>query len=58
MRTALKALTICAVLGGVASSAPSVTSRGPANTGRLTPLILDKNEGDKRVWRPIGGEGL
>src|SRR5215469_4932400 len=55
MRTALKAATICAVLAGVATSAPSVTLNGSISTSRVTPLILEKNEGDRRVWRPIEG---
>lgn len=54
MKTALNAVAICAVLGGVATSAPSVTSNGPISA-RTTPLILEKNEGEKRVWRPIEG---
>src|SRR6516165_361120 len=59
MRTALKAVAICAVvLGGVATSAPFVTSNQPISMSRVTPLILEKNEGERRVWRPIeGAEG-
>ena len=54
MRTALNAVAICAVLGGVATGAPSVTSNGAIST-RATPLILEKNEGERRIWRPIEG---
>jgi quercetin dioxygenase-like cupin family protein len=36
-------------------SAPSVTSNGPTSISRVTPLILEKNEGERRVWRPIEG---
>ena len=54
MRTAL-AVIICAVFGGVATSAPSVTSNGSVRTGRVTPLILEKDEGERRAWRPIEG---
>ena len=58
MRTVLGAVAICAVLGLAATSAPSVTSHGPTSVGRVTPLILEKNEGERRVWRPIeGAEG-
>ena len=53
MRTALKAVAICAVLGGVATKGPSAASNG--STSRSTPLILEKNEGERRVWRPIEG---
>ncbi len=49
MRRALKAVAICAVFGGLAPSAPSTTSN------QSTPLILEKNEGERRVWRPIEG---
>ena len=55
MRTTLEAVTICAVLGGVAASAPSVTSNGPINMSTVTPLILEKNDGERRIWRPIEG---
>lgn len=58
MRTALKAVAICAILGGIATSAPCDTSNGPIGISRVTPLILEKNEGERRVWRPIeGAEG-
>src|SRR5262249_43813896 len=56
MKTALKAVTVCAVLGGVATGAPSSTSKGPVNMSRVTtPLILERTEGERRVWRPIEG---
>lgn len=49
MRTTLKAVAMCTVLGGLATSAPSLASN------QSTPLILEKNEGERRVWRPIEG---
>jgi hypothetical protein len=55
MRTALKAGAICAVLTGVATSSPTVTTNGPVSTSKVTPLILEKNEGERRAWRPIEG---
>jgi quercetin dioxygenase-like cupin family protein len=55
MRTALTAVAICAVLAGVAKSAPPVTSNGLSSVSSVTPLILEKNEGERRVWRPIEG---
>lgn len=55
MRTALNAVVVCAVLGGVATSAPSITSNGPISISKVTPLILEKDEGERRVWRPIEG---
>ena len=55
MRSALMAVAISAVVAGVATSAPSVTANGPTGVGRVTPLILEKDEGERRVWRPIEG---
>ncbi len=55
MRAALVALAICAVLGGVATSAPSVTLNEPSGVRTATPLILEKSEGERRAWRPIEG---
>ena len=57
MRAALKAVAICAGLGGVVSvtSAPSATPNGPTSVSRAAPLILERNEGERRVWRPIEG---
>jgi quercetin dioxygenase-like cupin family protein len=55
MKTTLQAVAICSVLGAVATSAPSVTSNGPINISGATPLILEKNEGERRAWRPIEG---
>jgi quercetin dioxygenase-like cupin family protein len=55
MRTALTAVAICAVLGGVARSAPPAASNEAIITGGETPLILEKNEGERWAWRPIEG---
>ena len=55
MRTALTAVVICAVLGGVARSAPPATSNEPNSVGTATPLMLEKDDGEKRAWRPIEG---
>lgn len=52
MRTEFAVVAICAVLAGVAQSASSVTSNEPSG---VTPLILEQNEGETRVWRPIEG---
>jgi quercetin dioxygenase-like cupin family protein len=58
MRTPLKAAAIWAIFGGFATSAPCDPSNGPIGLSRVTPLILEKNEGERRVWRPIeGAEG-
>ena len=55
MRTVSTAVAICAVLGGVARSAPPTTSNEPTSVGRVTPLILEEKEGERRAWRPIEG---
>src|ERR1700745_3147804 len=57
MRTVSTAVAICAVLGGVARSAPPTTSNEPTSVGRVTPLILEEKEGERRAWRPIEGAG-
>src|SRR5271163_2642257 len=55
MRTTLLALAVCGILAVVPTSAPSVTSNQPIGASKVTPLILEKNEGERRVWRPIEG---
>lgn len=55
MRAGFMAVTICAVLVGVAKTASPVTSNEPSSVSRVTPLILEKNEGERRAWRPIEG---
>jgi quercetin dioxygenase-like cupin family protein len=55
MRTAVKAGAICAVLTGVATSSPTVTTNAPVITSKVTPLILEQSEGERRAWRPIEG---
>jgi len=48
------AAAICAVFG-LARSAPPVTSNESNGMGTATPLILEKDDGEKRAWRPIEG---
>ncbi len=55
MRAALKAMAICVMLGGIARSAPPAVSNEPLVVSSATPLILEKNEGERRAWRPIEG---
>ena len=52
MRTTLLAPVVCAILAVVTTGTPSATSNRPS---KVTPLILEKNEGERRVWRPIEG---
>lgn len=44
--------SICALLICGSAVAPSATQTQSTNT---TPLILEKDEGERRVWRPIEG---
>jgi quercetin dioxygenase-like cupin family protein len=55
MRTTLLAPAVCAILAAVPTIAPSVTSNQPISASNVTPLMLEKNEGERRVWRPIEG---
>ena len=58
MRSASVFVGICALLFGgpavVPSHAPAQTPTPP----NATPLILEQNEGERRVWRPIDGSSL
>lgn len=55
MRTRSTVVVICAVLAGVARSSVPVASNEPGSVSHVTPLILDKNAGERRAWRPIEG---
>ncbi len=55
MRTALKAVAIGAIWVGVTASTLSFRPAGSSGGAKATPLILEKNEGERRVWRPIEG---
>src|SRR5262252_9797682 len=55
MRVALTAVAVCAVLAGVARSAPPTASSESTSVGAATPLILERDDGEKRAWRPIEG---
>ena len=58
MRIVHLALAVCAVLAGSGASAPAATKDSSTSASKVTPLILEKNEGERRVWRPIeGAEG-
>jgi quercetin dioxygenase-like cupin family protein len=47
------AIAVCVVLLCVGATAPTETGPQPPNGSKVTPLILEKNEGERRVWRPI-----
>ena len=54
MRTGLTVVALSAVLAGIARSAAPGVSSGPA-VSHATPLVLERNEGERRSWRPIEG---
>jgi quercetin dioxygenase-like cupin family protein len=49
------AIAICAVLLCIGATAPIETRPQPQNGYKVAPLILEKKEGERRVWRPIEG---
>lgn len=55
MRTTLNAVAVCAALASFVTSASPLTGNGRSGLSRATPLVLEKNEGEKRAWRPIEG---
>ena len=52
---AIAPIVICAALGIVASSASSIGSNERVGSSTASPLILEKNQGERRIWRPIEG---
>jgi quercetin dioxygenase-like cupin family protein len=55
MRIITLALAVCAVFAVGGSSAPAITTDQPGGASKVTPLILEKNDGERRVWRPVEG---
>ena len=55
MRTTLFALAVCAIFAGASTSALTEPPNQPVAATKLAPLILEKDEGEHRVWRPIEG---
>ena len=55
MRSISLAVAVCAVLACGGSSAPAATTDQSSSATKVTPLILEKNEGERRVWRPLEG---
>lgn len=50
MRPANSFMGVCALLVCGSAVAPSSLQ---AQSAKATPLILEKNEGNRRVWRPL-----
>jgi quercetin dioxygenase-like cupin family protein len=55
MRSIRLAVAVCAVLACGGSNSPAATADQSRSAGKVTPLILEKNEGERRVWRPVEG---
>jgi quercetin dioxygenase-like cupin family protein len=55
MRMTRFAIPVCAVLLCTGATSPIGTGSQSPNDSKVTPLILEKNEGERRVWRPLAG---
>lgn len=55
MRPVLQALAVSVLLTSLTASAFNVASNEPSGVSSVAPLILEKNEGESRAWRPIEG---
>jgi quercetin dioxygenase-like cupin family protein len=55
MRTVHMALVVCAAVAGSGASALATAEDQSSSASKVTPLILEKSEGERRVWRPIEG---
>jgi quercetin dioxygenase-like cupin family protein len=55
MSRTLLALAIAPIFTGASMSAPTAPPNEPTSVSSAIPLILEKNEGEKRAWRPIEG---
>jgi quercetin dioxygenase-like cupin family protein len=51
MRIASFINAVCAILVCACATAPSTPTSQATNVTKTTPLILEKNEGERRVWR-------
>jgi len=55
MRTCLVALAVCVILPGASTGAATEPPNRTVSAAKVTPLILEKDQGERRVWRPIEG---
>ena len=55
MKIAHVALAVCAIVLGTGASPPATSSDPTTGASKITPLILEKDEGERRVWRPLEG---
>ena len=55
MRIVHLALAVCVVAAVSSASSPAATKGPTTSPSKVAPLILEKNEGERRIWRPIEG---
>jgi quercetin dioxygenase-like cupin family protein len=55
MRIVHVALAVCVVAAVSSASSPAATKGPTTDASKVAPLILEKDEGEKRVWRPVEG---
>jgi hypothetical protein len=55
MRIVHLALAVCVVVAVSGASSPAVMKDPTTSASKVAPLILEKDEGEKRVWRPVEG---
>ena len=57
MRSAIVPILFCLILfwSNHHPTASADTANQPTNAAKPTPLILEKNEGERRVWRVVEG---
>jgi quercetin dioxygenase-like cupin family protein len=48
-------LAVCVVAAVSSASSPAATKEPTTGASKVAPLILEKNEGERRIWRPIEG---
>ena len=56
MRIATFVAAVCTILVCACTVTPSTPTSQATNVTRTTPLILEKNEGERRVWRSSPGD--
>ena len=55
MRIVHLALAVCVVAAVSGASSPAATKESTTSASKVAPLILEKDEGERRVWRPVEG---
>ena len=55
MRIVHLALAVCVVAAVGGGTSPAATKEPTTRASKVAPLILEKDEGERRVWRPVEG---